>query len=178
MGRHIVSAGSGCVPMLLRTCRASLAQATDMPPRRSRRHACHCCDFRDRVRMRSAYAPQDCAEHRTLAVCGLSQRNAPSQAKNFTSGTGRQPCPGRPTQRPRSVRRMPQLTRGSPSGYNRRLRSVAQPGSASDLGSEGRRFESYRSDQFLQCALVLQCDLQRFCDVLQRLTLVVWRKTA
>ena len=26
-------------------------------------------------------------------------------------------------------------------------RSVAQPGSASDLGSEGRRFESYRSDQ-------------------------------
>src|SRR6266702_3278331 len=25
-------------------------------------------------------------------------------------------------------------------------RSVAQPGSASDLGSEGRRFESYRSD--------------------------------
>ena len=28
-------------------------------------------------------------------------------------------------------------------------RSVAQSGSASGLGPEGRRFESYRSDQFL-----------------------------
>lgn len=39
------------------------------------------------------------------------------------------------------------LTVTRPRGYNGRLRSVAQPGSASDLGSEGRRFESYRSDQ-------------------------------
>lgn len=29
-----------------------------------------------------------------------------------------------------------------------KLRSVAQPGSAPDLGSGGRRFESYRSDHF------------------------------
>lgn len=29
-------------------------------------------------------------------------------------------------------------------------RSVAQPGSASDLGSEGRRFESFRSDQGIE----------------------------
>src|SRR5260370_12361591 len=29
---------------------------------------------------------------------------------------------------------------------SRSCRSVAQPGSASDLGSEGRRFESFRSD--------------------------------
>ena len=32
-------------------------------------------------------------------------------------------------------------------GQSKNKRSVAQPGSASALGAEGRRFESYRSDQ-------------------------------
>ncbi len=32
-------------------------------------------------------------------------------------------------------------------GQSKDRRSVAQPGSASALGAEGRRFESYRSDQ-------------------------------
>ena len=32
-------------------------------------------------------------------------------------------------------------------------RSIAQPGSASGLGPEGRRFESYCSDQFKFCNL-------------------------
>ena len=32
-------------------------------------------------------------------------------------------------------------------GAPKKSRSVAQPGSASALGAEGRRFESYRSDQ-------------------------------
>ena len=30
------------------------------------------------------------------------------------------------------------------------VRGVAQPGSASVLGTEGRRFESYRPDQYLK----------------------------
>ena len=33
-------------------------------------------------------------------------------------------------------------------GVNRRSRSVAQPGSASGLGPEGREFESLHSDHF------------------------------
>ncbi len=37
-------------------------------------------------------------------------------------------------------------------------RSVAQPGSASDLGSEGRRFESFRSDQRNQGVTCKACN--------------------
>ena len=33
-------------------------------------------------------------------------------------------------------------------------RSIAQPGSASALGAEGRRFESYYSDQFFRCSIM------------------------
>ena len=33
-------------------------------------------------------------------------------------------------------------------GQSKNKRSVAQPGSASALGAEGRKFESYHSDQF------------------------------
>ena len=40
----------------------------------------------------------------------------------------------------------PQVAGSSPAGITN-SRSVAQPGSASALGAEGRRFESYRSDQ-------------------------------
>ena len=36
---------------------------------------------------------------------------------------------------------------GSVTRYNKRSRGVAQPGSASGLGPEGRRFESFRPDQ-------------------------------
>ena len=46
-------------------------------------------------------------------------------------------------------------------------RSMAQPGSASGLGPEGRRFESYCSDQFFKAKVSIDSHIKGYAPVAQ-----------